>query len=89
MRSVEGLMALQTQRFDLIYVDGSHHPLDCFTDLTLAWPLVQHGGCMIIDDYLFDAELQCTIDLFLSRLIAREPIEILFKNYRIGLRRAA
>jgi len=40
-----------TERFDLVYVDGDHRCLPCATDCFLAWPLVKMGGIMIMDDF--------------------------------------
>ena len=42
--------------FDIIYVDGSHKCLDCYTDMILAWELLSSGGLMIIDDYQWAPE---------------------------------
>jgi predicted O-methyltransferase YrrM len=41
-------------RFDLIYVDGSHTALDVLIDLSYAAALLTPGGMMIIDDYWHD-----------------------------------
>ena len=43
------------QRFDFIYVDGSHLLLDTYIDCVLAWSLLNKGGVMVIDDYLFES----------------------------------
>jgi cephalosporin hydroxylase len=44
----------QQQKFDIIYVDGSHKCLDVVLDLFLSWKLLRVGGLMIIDDYLYN-----------------------------------
>lgn len=53
--SVHGLRSLihQNRKFDLIYVDGSHKCLDCYSDLILSFELLNIGGMMIIDDFWF------------------------------------
>jgi predicted O-methyltransferase YrrM len=43
-------------KFDLIYVDGSHSSIDTYTDCYMAWKLLNSGGMMIIDDYLYNIE---------------------------------
>jgi len=46
----------QKAKFDFIYVDGSHKCLDVALDLFLSWQLLEKGGIMAIDDYLYTLE---------------------------------
>lgn len=46
-------MVKQGDRFDFIYVDGSHKLLDCYGDLLLSWELLNKNGILAIDDCLF------------------------------------
>jgi glycosyltransferase involved in cell wall biosynthesis/tetratricopeptide (TPR) repeat protein len=39
------------------YVDGSHKCIDCYTDMALSWRLLKRGGTMVVDDYLYQAEV--------------------------------
>jgi predicted O-methyltransferase YrrM len=39
---------------DFIYVDASHLLLDCYTDLALSWQILEKGGILAIDDYLYN-----------------------------------
>jgi len=41
-------------KFDVIYVDGSHTLLDSYTDIVLSFELLEKGGVMIIDDVPFN-----------------------------------
>jgi len=41
------------EKFDLIYVDGSHHGDDVMVDLVLSFEHLKVGGVMIMDDYLW------------------------------------
>jgi hypothetical protein len=41
-------------KFDFIYIDGSHMLLDCYTDLVLAWQILDKKGVLVIDDYLYN-----------------------------------
>lgn len=53
----------ENTNFDLIYVDGSHTYIDCYTDLTLSWELLSVGGMLIADDYIWmPADLQNELD---------------------------
>ena len=53
--SVDWLAALiqEKQRFDFIYIDGSHIAKDVLTDACMSWPLLKKGGIMVFDDYLW------------------------------------
>jgi predicted O-methyltransferase YrrM len=42
------------EKFDVIYVDGSHTLLDSYTDILLSFELLEKGGVMIIDDVPFN-----------------------------------
>jgi len=42
--------------FDLIYVDGSHQAPDVLTDAVMAFELLEVGGLLIFDDYLWSHE---------------------------------
>jgi predicted O-methyltransferase YrrM len=41
-------------KFDVIYVDGSHTLLDSYTDILLSFELLEKGGVLIIDDVPFN-----------------------------------
>jgi predicted O-methyltransferase YrrM len=41
------------EKFDLIYVDGSHHGDDVMVDMVLSFEHLKVGGVMILDDYLW------------------------------------
>lgn len=44
------------EKFDLIYVDGSHQAPDVLRDAVLSFGLLSVGGIMIFDDYLWSME---------------------------------
>ena len=50
-RSDEALRKLDRDRFDFIYIDGSHMAKDVLVDAVLAWDLLKPGGYIIFDDY--------------------------------------
>jgi hypothetical protein len=56
--SFEILMKIvkENEKFDFIYVDGSHKCLDCYTDILLSWELLNVGGILVIDDVLYNKE---------------------------------
>ena len=49
-------MNRKNMKYDFIYVDGSHRCLDVSTDLFLSWAMLEPGGIMAIDDYLYTLE---------------------------------
>lgn len=80
--------------FDFIYVDGSHKCVDVYVDLFLSWKLLNKGGILAIDDYLFRFDRATSvedilniplkgIDHFLDRY--KNQYKILDKGYRVFL----
>ncbi len=51
VKSHDGLKYLHNNHFDFIYLDGSHVTTDVLRDLVLLWPLLKHGGVIVMDDY--------------------------------------
>ena len=49
-------MNRKNMKYDFIYVDGSHRCLDVSTDLFLSWAMLEPGGILAIDDYLYTLE---------------------------------
>jgi predicted O-methyltransferase YrrM len=49
----ELIAAKMHERFDLIYIDGSHRAPDVLFDAVVAFKLLKPGGLMIFDDYLW------------------------------------
>lgn len=54
-RSIDHLPKLidAGEKFDLIFIDGSHANLDVMIDAALAWQLLARRGLMIFDDYWY------------------------------------
>ena len=50
-KSQEVLRGMAGERFDLVYLDGSHEAADVLADAVLAWPLLKPGGLLGFDDY--------------------------------------
>jgi len=42
--------------FDFIYIDGSHLLLDSYTDLVLAWQILEKDGIIVINNYYYKKE---------------------------------
>lgn len=61
-------LRFETQKFDFIYVDGSHERLDVLRDAVLAFEVLKSGGIMIFDDYGWskNEETKIAIDNFIE-----------------------
>jgi predicted O-methyltransferase YrrM len=70
-------LGVRGRRFDFAYIDGSHLTVDAYRDASLTWPLMEPGGLVLFDDYLWDgmeAELdrpKLGIDAFLMAITGR------------------
>ena len=76
--------------FDFIYVDGSHLLLDCYSDLVLAWLVLEKNGIIAIDDYLYKVESMLdspfeAVNHFLKRYEGK--YKLLHKDYRVFLQK--
>jgi predicted O-methyltransferase YrrM len=81
-------MLKENRIFDFIYIDGSHLSFDCYSDLMLSWKLLNRGGLLAIDDYLYNQGAVIDspfegVNHFLKRHQAE--IKILHKGYRVFL----
>jgi len=92
-RSDVAMSRLHEQRFDVIYIDGSHRAADVMLDAVQAWPMLRRGGLLIFDDYAWQPELppqdrpRLAIDAFLRAFSAE--YELLHKEYQVIVRKNA
>ncbi len=63
MKTYDALIKLQSNYnsdlsgpiyFDIIYIDASHEGRDVIADAVMSWKLLNPGGIMIFDDYIWD-----------------------------------
>jgi tetratricopeptide (TPR) repeat protein len=94
--SVDCLIDLirKSEKYDFIYVDGSHKCIDCYTNMALSWSLLKPGGILAVNDYIFNTELLGTepfsipflgVEHFLTKYEGKYTI--LNKGYRIFLQK--
>ena len=77
------------EKYDFIYVDGSHRCMDVYLDLMLSWKLLNVDGIMAIDDYTINIgddfnKLECpfeAVNRFLEK--CSDEIKIMNKGYRV------
>jgi predicted O-methyltransferase YrrM len=94
---VEKLLDLvqKGEKFDFVYVDGSHLCLDCYADMVLAWKLVGRGGVLAVDDVLYHYDKAMTKDPLGYPLKAKEHFmkkyegqyRVLSDSYRVFLQK--
>ena len=81
----------EEQKYDVIYVDGSHFADDVLTDGIYAWRLLKQGGLMIFDDLLWDcyprarANPAWAINLFLK--YHKREYKVLNASYQLILQK--
>jgi predicted O-methyltransferase YrrM len=97
--SAQVLRAMGDERFDVIYIDGSHTADDVLADAVLTWPMVEVGGLVIFDDYewtgrgkgegVLPVELRphLAIDAFITAY--RQEIEVVHRGYQVIVRKRA
>ena len=92
-RSEAALVTLDTEAFDIVYIDGSHEAVNVLMDAVASWRLLKPGGVMIFDDYLWeltrpaDRRPQIAIDMFLRDF--RSRLEVLHHEYQVIVRKLA
>jgi len=78
-------------RYDFIYVDGSHTAPDVMTDACMAFGLLKQGGIMLFDDYLWNHvpgilhRPKLAVDLFVT--LFSEKAELLMLGYQLAVRK--
>jgi hypothetical protein len=84
-------MMKENKMFDFIYVDGSHLSFDCYSDLMISWRLLEKGGILAIDDYLYNVEGAVVDSPFegINHFLKKhdKEIKILHKGYRVFLQK--
>lgn len=85
-----GRLGIEGQRFELVYIDGSHLAIDVYRDGIMAWPLITPAGILIFDDYQRRVEPEAErphvgIDAFLSATAG--SYEELFRGHQVILRK--
>jgi len=85
--SQELLVNLDSEYYDVAYIDGCHKPTSALQDAVLSWRLVKVGGLMIFDDYEFtfpdspEQDTKIGIDIFLEMFGSQ--LEVVHKGYQL------
>jgi glycosyltransferase involved in cell wall biosynthesis/predicted O-methyltransferase YrrM len=68
--------------YHLIYVDGSHENLNCYTDMVLSWSLLIQNGLMIVDDYPL---VSIAVEKFLKDY--KKSYKLIYKDLRVYIKK--
>jgi len=92
LRFVQEVRAGQREKYDFVYIDGSHVAKDVLIDTVLSWELLKNGGLMYFDDYQYAAGTkaapsrpEAAIDGFLECYDG--TYKILHKGYQVHLQK--
>jgi predicted O-methyltransferase YrrM len=67
-------------KFDMVYIDGSHDAPDVMLDAVLSFYLCRPGGLLIFDDYLWSAEPVGNLDILKTPKPAIDAFINLFRK---------
>ncbi|MGC4093802.1 MAG: class I SAM-dependent methyltransferase [Polyangiaceae bacterium] len=94
--SKQALPLLAGSRFDIAYIDGSHHPTHVLEDALAVWPLLEPGALLVFDDYELgasyppelarEADPKPGIDAFL-RFVTGQYREV-ERGYQLAIRKS-
>jgi predicted O-methyltransferase YrrM len=91
-RSQDLLRTLAPASFDIIYIDGSHRGDDVLADAVLAFPLLEDGGTLIFDDYLWadgdwpeELTPKVAIDTFVT--LNRHRLDVVLRGDQLVLKK--
>lgn len=100
LRTIKGFSSVElpklqaaNERFDLIYVDGSHTAVDVLIDLCFCANMLEVGGMMILDDYWHDISdiggpgVKQAVDRFLG--VFRRSFEVAAAYRQVALVKTA
>ena len=77
--------------YDIIFIDASHDTRDVIGDLILSWKILNVGGLIVCDDYMWNKQPEdyerpkLAIDSFLYMF--RDNLEVISKKYQLIFRK--
>lgn len=83
-------LILENKKYDLIFIDGNHTSPFVITDAVMSWYLLEKGGVMIFDDYLWgDTTTSLSPKLAIDSFIAcfNHYIEVIWSEYTLAIKK--
>lgn len=80
------LLDWRQEKFDLVYIDGSHMPEAVLMDMMLAFRLLNTGGVMVVDDYLWRPDPKQYGDLMDTPRLAVDAFSHVMSRYAASMR---
>jgi predicted O-methyltransferase YrrM len=91
MKSID-FFSTNKNRYNVIYIDGSHEAIDVFNDCTAAWKILENEGTMIMDDFfwrlnqnIINSPAKAIVDFF--NTIEGEYKILKLTKYQISIRK--
>lgn len=81
---------LENEKFDFIYIDGSHFSYDILTDVILCWNVLKLKGVIVFDDYKWkllkrNLRPKIAIEAFLDTFNSK--IKLFYKDKQVFIRK--
>ena len=82
-------LIVDKQQYDFIYVDGTHHADEVLADAVMCFGMLQSGGVMLFDDYLWEDDprhlgrCKASIDAFVNMFYDRLKLGLV--NYQLAI----
>ena len=76
---------INTNTYDVIYIDGSHIPENVIKDMTNSLKILKKNGIMWMDDYKSSTLLIKTMDDFVNE--HKTEVDVILKGYQLALRK--
>jgi predicted O-methyltransferase YrrM len=82
-------LIVNKQQYDFIYVDGTHHADEVLADAVMCFGMLQSGGVMLFDDYLWEDDprhlgrCKASIDAFVNMFYDRLKLGLV--NYQLAI----
>ena len=81
----------ESEKFDLIYIDGSHHSDDVMLDAIRAFQMLKVNGLIIFDDYFWNyySRIQDNASGAINSFVRlkRNQLEVICFDYQLILRK--
>lgn len=91
-KSLDSLLKMQKEKYDFIYIDGSHEQTDLLTDIMLSFRILNSHGIMVMDDYFYKAQgmeesPDVAIDAFLN--VYKNKYKLIYMGCQVAIEKCS